>query len=259
MQPRWPCLQISVQVALKPAPKPRFHWLSYFKLGACLRQPLGCGGRAALELAVHLALLPYPLQGADTASSSDSGWGAAAFQLCGRVTILQLRRMWRACIKPLQTWRDFAVLCPEPTLPPPRWAGTTGTCCRWWCCSAGRDFQLLPKGNASCCSLCINSDIADTWISKKTSEMYFRSFTGGSFSSCSWHRWDSHLCSLFFFSKKKREWSAAETPCVLPPPCRAWGRKPCEGQHRVSHVHMEQSSLGQGLHWCFSALELPRH
>lgn len=125
--------------------------------------------------------------------------------------------MWRACIKPLQTWRDFAATCPEPTLVPPRWAGTTGMCCRWWCCSAGRDFQLLPKGNASCCSLCINSDIADTWISKKTSEMYFRSFTRGSFSSCSWCRWDSHLCSLSFFFQEKKSGVLLRRPACCHP------------------------------------------
>ncbi|KAM6134737.1 LOW QUALITY PROTEIN: disintegrin and metalloproteinase domain-containing protein 22 [Pterocles gutturalis] len=56
---------------------------------------------------------------ADAASNSHSDWGIAAFQLYEEVTTLQLRRMWRACIKPLQAWRDFAAACPEPLLPSP--------------------------------------------------------------------------------------------------------------------------------------------
>lgn len=110
---------------------------------------------AALEQAARLDLLPYPFRGADTASRFHAGWGMAAFQLYGKVTRLQLRRIWRACIKPLQIWRDFAVACPEPTLAP------QGGQEPLQCAGDGDAAAQGEKGDTSHSFLCVNSDVAD--------------------------------------------------------------------------------------------------
>jgi len=137
----------------------------------------------------HLLLPTYPFRGADTAGDSRSGWGIAAFQLCGRVTTLQLRRMWRARIKrarikPLQSWRDFAAACPEPPRSPR--VGRHSWKVLWMVVLRRRvRFPAAAERQRSPLHPLCQFRHSRYLSKQKTSEIYIGSFTCDNCSSCS--------------------------------------------------------------------------